>query len=173
MSEFNQCASLCNTKDLLQAETLYTRLLSEGKNPLGYMLELQNSLQETLAGSLGRLKAPRSLRTKGDLYDFVLNQKIAIDDEWREMVEAMAGMSMPEKDRSALWKKWKGKYDEVRGQNVLDMSREDRLELLFEFIDIQHFILNVQLALDISDKDVFIMYCLKQAENVARQERGY
>lgn len=173
MSEFNQCADLCNTHDLRVAEELYQKLLDEGKNPLGYMMNLQNDLQVRLENSLGRTKAPKNLKTKGDLYEFLLQQKVAIDDEWREMVEAVAGMSLPAKDRSAIWKKWKAKYDELRAQPIDGLSKEDRLELLFEGIDIVHFMLNVWIALGLSEKDIFVLYALKNAENIQRQENGY
>lgn len=173
MSEFNSCAHLVEADALAAANQKYEDLITSGVNPNQYLLDLQNSLQERLEGSLGRLKAPKNLVTKGEVYEFILQQKIAIDDEWREMVDAIAGMEKPEKDRSALWKKWKGKYDELRAERIDTLSQTDKLELMFEFIDIMHFINNVQLALGIDAKDMFVMYYLKNAENIARQERGY
>lgn len=173
MSEFNKCAALVNTKDLLAAETMYASLLNSNKDPMQALLDLQNSLQEDISEKHGRVPAPKKIKTKGELYQFVLDQKIAIDDEWREMVEAIAGMSLDPKDRSALWKKWKKQYGEVRAGLTEDLSPEDRLELMFEAIDICHFWNNVLLALDIDAKTMFVLYFLKNAENFSRQERGY
>jgi hypothetical protein len=82
-------------------------------------------------------------------------------------------MSLPEKDRSALWKKWKGKYEDLRAENVDTLSHEDRLELMFEVIDAAHFFNNVLLALGVDAETYFTLYYLKNAENIARQKRGY
>ena len=173
MSEFNSCAHLVKSEDLEAARQLYDELLLSNQDPYAYILNLQNSLQEKLSTSLGRLKAPKDLKTKGEVYDFVLQQKIALDDEWREMVEAMAGMSLPEKDRSALWKKWKGKYEDLRTENIDSLSHEDRLELMFEVIDAAHYFNNVLLALGVDAETYFTLYYIKNAENIARQKRGY
>ena len=173
MSEFNSCAHLVKSEDLEAARQLYDDLLLSNQDPYAYILNLQNGLQEKLSSSLGRLKAPKDLKTKGEVYDFVLQQKIALDDEWREMVEAMAGMSLPEKDRSALWKKWKGKYEDLRAENIDSLSHEDRLELMFEVIDAAHFFNNVLLALGVDAETYFTLYYIKNAENIARQKRGY
>ena len=173
MSEFNQCAHLVNAADLQMATDLYDKLLAAGNDPTQYLLNLQNTLQERVSSGLNRVKAPKELQTKGELYDFVHDQKVALDDEWREMVEAMAGMSKPEKERPALWKKWKSVYDTIRSEKISDLSHEDRLELMFEAIDAAHFFNNVLLALDIDARTLFTMYVLKNAHNIQRQENGY
>ena len=173
MSEFNSCAHLVKSEDLEAARQLYDELLLSNQDPYAYILNLQNSLQENITKGLGRVQAPKDLKTKGEVYEFVLQQKIAMDDEWREMVEAMAGMSLPEKDRSALWKKWKAKYDSLRSEEISSLSHEDRLELMFEVIDAAHFFNNVLLALGVDAETYFTLYYLKNAENIARQKRGY
>ena len=173
MSEFNQCANLVDSEALQKAQALYHNLLRAGKDPQQYLLDLQNSLQERVAKEHGRVQAPKEIKTKGELYDFVHDQKVAIDDEWREMVEAMAGMSLPEKDRSALWKKWKGKYTDLRSESIASLSDEDRLELLFEGIDICHFWNNVLLALGLDAETAFVLYAIKNAHNIERQDNGY
>lgn len=173
MSEFNSCAHLVKSEDLEAARQLYDELLLSNQDPYAYILNLQNSLQENIAKGLGRVQAPKDLKTKGEVYEFVLQQKIAMDDEWREMVEAMAGMSLPEKDRSALWKKWKAKYDSLRSEEISSLSHEDRLELMFEVIDAAHFFNNVLLALGVDAETYFTLYYIKNAENIARQKRGY
>lgn len=173
MSEFNSCAHLVKSEDLEAAHQLYDELLLSNQDPYAYILNLQNSLQENIAKGLGRVQAPKDLKTKGEVYEFVLQQKIAMDDEWREMVEAIAGMSLPEKDRSALWKKWKAKYDSLRSEEISSLSHEDRLELMFEVIDAAHFFNNVLLALGVDAETYFTLYYIKNAENIARQKRGY
>ena len=173
MSEFNQCANLVDSEALQKAQALYHNLLRAGKDPQQYLLNLQNSLQERVAKEHGRVQAPKEIKTKGELYDFVHDQKVAIDDEWREMVEAMAGMSLPEKDRSALWKKWKGKYTDIRSESIASLSDEDRIELEMEIIDISHFFNNVLLAMNIDAEKHFVYYALKNMENINRQNRGY
>ena len=170
---FNSCAALVNQDDLEAANELYATLLEDAADPTQFLLNLQNTLQVKVANQHGRVKAPKDIQTKGELYDFVHDQKVAIDDEWREMVEAMAGMTKPEKDRPALWKKWKSIYNDIRSEKVSDLSKEDRLELMFEAIDIAHFFNNVLLALDIDAKTLFVMYYIKNAENINRQKRGY
>lgn len=71
------------------------------------------------------------------------------------------------------WKSWKGIYDELRAEPIESLSEEDRLELMFEAIDFAHFWNNVLIALDIDAETMFTLYYLKNAENFARQERGY
>lgn len=173
MSEFNSCAHLHNEADLLAADAKYDEILSAGSNPLGYLLNIQNTLQEALAEKLGRLQPPKAIKTKGELYEFLLSQKIAMDDEWRELIEAVGGMSKPEKDRSAVWKKWKGAYEDIREEKIADMPDTDRLELMFELVDFAHFFFNCLLAVGIDERELFRLYYLKNAENFARQERGY
>ena len=173
-SEFNSCAHLVNQNDLNAAEELYYETLSAGGDPFQVLLEMQNSLQETLTEKFPhRVKAPRKIETKGELYQFILNQKIAIDDEWREMVDAIAGTEKPEKDRSAIWKRWKAIHDDISNESVQSLSQNEKLELMFEAIDICHFWNNVILALGLDAKAVFVMYFLKNAENFKRQERNY
>lgn len=174
MSEFNSCASLVDQEALKEASSLYERLLSEGLDPYQTLLEMQNNLQEKLVSTYpNRVKAPRKLETKGDLYEFLRNQKMAFDDEFREMVDAIPGMSRPAKDRSGIWKKWKANHESLCAEKINDLSEADRLELLFECIDAVHFFANMQLALGLDAKDIFVLYCIKNIENIRRANTGY
>lgn len=173
MSEFNTCAHLVNAEAVSVANAKYDEMLSKGLDPLGQLFHIQNTLQNALSDKLGRIPKPTELKTKGELYDFLLQQKIAMDDEFREMVEAVGGMSKPESDRSAIWKPWKGKYEELRAERLDEMPKEDRLELMFELVDFAHFFINCFLAMGVTERDLFVMYNIKNAENFARQDRGY
>lgn len=173
MAEFNSCAHLLNETDVKKAKELYHTLLSQGDNPMELVFSIQKKLQDKLADKLGRIPYIEDIKTKGQLYDWLIDQKTAIDDEFRELLDAVAGMEKSEKDRSAIWKKWKSNHDEIRAEKLDDMSDFEKKELLFEKIDILHFVVNCMLALGITPEDMFVMYYIKNAENFARQERGY
>ena len=49
----------------------------------------------------------------------------------------------------------------------------DMEEARKEFIDMFHFVLNIALALGMSDKDIYYMYMEKNEENHRRQDEGY
>ena len=118
MSEFNSCSSLLNKESVEKAKIAYERELVVGRDPLQMMLNMQKSLQDKLADSLGRIPRIENIKTKGQLLDWMEDQKRAFDDEFREMVEAIAGMEKPEKERSAIWKKWKSNYVQIRTETI-------------------------------------------------------
>lgn len=173
MAEFNSCASLINKEDYEKAKLEYERELIAGRDPLCVLFSMQKSLQDKLADSLGRIPRIEDIKTKGQLYDWIEDQELALRDEHRELVEAIAGMEKPEKDRSAIWKKWKAKYNELRNEPISSLSDFEQKELKFEIIDALHFYINKLLALGIDPKEMFILYYLKNKENFARQERNY
>lgn len=174
MAEFNSCASLVEDDKYQFAAEVYDNLLAEGKDPYQLMLDMQNSLQEQLSDKYPeRAKRPMELKNIGEIYDWIRDQKTAIDDEFAELISALPGMNMDEKDRSAIWKKWKKSNPEIRQKKVEDLTKEELLELLFEKIDIVHFDMNVELALRMNAKDRFVLYYLKNAENFRRYNSGY
>lgn len=173
MSEFNSCSSLLKNQSIEKAKLEYERDLVAGKNPMDSIFEMQKSLQDKLADSLGRIPRIEDIKTKGQLYDWMEDQKQAFDDEFKEMIDAIAGMEKPEKDRSAIWKKWKAKYNEIRNEPISSLSDFEQKELLFELADMQIFYMNMMLALNVSPKDMYILLYHKIAENFARQERNY
>lgn len=173
MAEFNSCASLLDAKSVEEAKLAYERELVVGRDPLQMMFNMQKKLQDKLADSLGRIPRIEDIKTKGQLYDWIEDQKKAIDDEHRELVEAIAGMEKSEKDRSAIWKKWKKNHDELRNEPLSTLSDFERKELMFEVVDAFHFMLNELLALGFTSQDLFVYYYIKNAENFRRQKDGY
>lgn len=173
MSEFNSCASLANNKDLEQATKAYDEAIKNGKDPLQIMLDMQTGLQIKLAEKFPEtVMNPTKLEKCGDILKWLRLQDDFIQDETRELYTALGGMSNG-KEASAVWKPWKSAHAEAIERNFSDLSDEDRLEVYFEMIDQIHFILAKLIGLGLSAEDVFKLYYLKNAENFARQERGY
>ena len=172
--EFNSCAHLKNTDAYKSAETVYNKILADGKDPFETVLNMQVLLQKKLAEKYPeRCMNPEELKTLGNKYDWVRDNKIAFDDEFSELVSALGGMSRSDKDRSAIWKKWKSNHADLRSELFANMSDEDKLELAFEFADALHFFVNIMMALEINAKDLFILYYAKNAENFRRYENNY
>ncbi|WWS25327.1 hypothetical protein vBKpnAMK6_00383 [Klebsiella phage vB_Kpn_AM_K6] len=101
------------------------------------------------------------------------NQKDYIDDEFRELLTSLGGMSNGEKAASAVWKPWKADHVKMQETYIKDLSDKDQLEIKFEMIDILHFVLNMFMALGLDSEEIFKLYYLKNAENFARQDSGY
>ena len=173
MAEFNSCASLINDEKIKECNKLYEDLLSEGKDPLEVMLDAQNSLQEHLSKTVEGNKKPADLKTIGEIYDWLRDNKIALDDEFREVVDALPGMNLPEKERSALWKKWKTNHLKLRQKEISELEPNELKELKFELIDMWHFFMNMMLGLRISSKELFIYYYYKNLENIRRYNSKY
>jgi sulfate adenylyltransferase subunit 1 (EFTu-like GTPase family) len=170
MAEFNSCASLI--KDKQAVEEIAAR--ATGKDLLQDMLDMQNKLQEVLAEKLPlRNIRPEDIRNKGQLIDWLDGNFDAIMDEFRELKTSIGGMSNGEKNASAVWKKWKGDNIQQRDMHIVDMTKEDHLEMIFEMIDIMHFVLNMLLAFRLSSKDIHMLYMLKNLENARRYNSGY
>ena len=157
MAYFNECSQLIEGADKAQNE--YWDILGDEKDPLQVMLDMQKSLQIRLAKD-----KPEYNRHPDDL---------AIDDEFRELLTSLGGMSNGEKDASAVWKPWKAQHGERRETLITDLSPQDQLEIKFEMIDILHFVLNMFQGLGLTAEEIFKLYYLKNAENFARQDRGY
>ena len=173
MSEFNSCADLTNTPEFKEAALKYDELLKTGTDPFEFMLQMQKDLQVALSTKGKHNPNPNELKTIGQKFDWLRENKQALDDEYREMIDALPGMNTPAKDRSAVWKRWKGKYDEIRSKTFDDLSQDELKELKYEAIDLLHFVYNFTFALDINARDIFIFYYSKNAENVRRSKNGY
>lgn len=172
--EFNSCANLIDTPEYNEAKQKYTELLNKGIDPLSVILSMQNTLQTKLADTYpGRCKSPSELKTLGDKYDWIRDNKIAFDDEYSELISALGGMNKSAKDRSSLWKKWKANHENIRNENFSDLAPNEKLELLFECVDQVHFFANQILALEMSAEDIFCLYFAKNAENFRRYNSGY
>jgi hypothetical protein len=94
-------------------------------------------------------------------------------DEFRELKTSVGGMSKGEKAASAVWKSWKSDNQKLRGNYLIDMSEEDRLEMKFEMVDIFHFIMNMATAVGLDYEELFVLYLLKNSENANRYKSGY
>lgn len=173
MAEFNSCANLINDEKIKECNKLYEDLLSKGKDPLEYMLNAQNSLQVHLSETVEGNKCPDDLSKIGEIYDWLRDNKIALDDEFREVVDALPGMNLPEKERSALWKKWKANHLKLREKDISELEPNELKELKFELIDMWHFFMNMMLGLRISSKELFTYYYYKNLENIRRYNSKY
>ena len=173
MAEFNSCANLINDEKIKECNKIYSDLLSEGKDPLEYMLNAQNSLQVHLSETVEGNKCPNDLSKIGEIYDWLRDNKIALDDEFREVVDALPGMNLPEKERSALWKKWKANHLKLREKDISELEPNELKELKFELIDMWHFFMNMMLGLRISSKELFTYYYYKNLENIRRYNSKY
>lgn len=174
MAEFNSCANLLNDESFKEARQVYQELLANGKDPFEHMLSMQFDLQVALAKKSPEFNAsPDSLSTIGQKFDWLRENKQAFDDEYREIVDALPGMNTPEKDRSAVWKRWKAKYGEIRSKTFADLSEDELKELKFELTDSFHFFMNMFFALDMDAEEMFVFYYHKNAENHNRAKNGY
>ena len=174
MAEFNSCAKLVNEESYKEAEELYNKIIETGNDPLQEMLRLQFALQKDLHSRFPKYNPdPENLETMGDILDWLRKNKDAIDDEFRELLTSLGGMSNGEKYASAAWKSWKANHEKIREMKFDDHKPEDKLEILFELCDIFHFVLNWILGLKMSSKDLFILYYLKNKENFNRYKNNY
>jgi hypothetical protein len=172
--EFNSCSNLVDKDSYYEISKLYDDLLKSGKDPFTEMLGLQTMLQKELNTKLPLHNPdPTKLETLGEKLYWLRRNKDSIDDEFRELVTSLGGMSKGEKDASAVWKPWKSKHDELQNMKFSDHIDSDKLEILFEMVDIWHFVLSMFIGLDMTAKDVFILYFLKNKENLNRYENNY
>ena len=172
MPHFNECSQLIEGADKAQNE--YWDILGDEKDPLQVMLDMQKSLQIRLAKDKPEYnRHPDDLATAGEVVDWLRNQKDYIDDEFRELLTSLGGMSNGEKDASAVWKPWKSQHGERRETLITDLSPQDQLEIKFEMIDILHFVLNMFQGLGLTAEEIFKLYYLKNKHNFERQNNGY
>lgn len=169
MAEYNSCASLMNDTKLIKKI-----MLEKSLNPLADMLGTQYFLQTKLVEKLPKYNIdPKMIVTKGQLIEWLDRQFDAMMDEFRELKTSVGGMSNGEKEASAVWKKWKSGYEKQSNSIVRDMSYDDQNEMCFEFIDMIHFILNMALGLGLTADDIYLMYMIKNHENLVRYKSGY
>lgn len=120
------------------------------------MFKMQKSLQDTLS------KTGRAL----DLDKACFKQKVDdISTQWRNM-----NLEMSELLERLPYKEWKSYSSE---QLAGFQSEEEKLETLYEVIDVFHFYLNICLALGIDGEMFKRLYATKNKENFDRQKRGY
>lgn len=130
------------------------------------MLDSQAKLQRELSTRVKGNVDPSTCDTLGSLYEYLRDNKIALDDEFREIVDALPSSSDP----SALWKKWKAKHIELGNVPVTPELLEPAQR---EFIDLWHLVLNMALALRLSSDDILRLYREKNQENMRRYSNYY
>jgi predicted house-cleaning noncanonical NTP pyrophosphatase (MazG superfamily) len=172
MAEFNSCAHLLDNID--EATKKYNEIKLAGGSPLNEMLKMQNQLQVNLKEKLGRTIPPDELKTKGELVDFLFDQKRASDDEFMELIHSCAGSNKSDKEQTSIWKKWKSDYTQLRSEDINEgLTEEEVHEKNFELCDLTHFFLNMILALGLTEKELFEYYYMKNKENFNRYQNGY
>ena len=173
--EWNSCSKLANDESFKEAQEKYNELLENNQDPLSYMLTMQYDLQKALYERLpSQVMDVDDLDTLGKKYEWLRDNKIAADDEYSELIDSLPGMSvMNAKDRTSLWKKWKGKYNDVRAMKFSELPYEDQNEAKYEAIDALHFWMNQLIAMDLNAEDIFKFYYTKNWENHRRAQNGY
>jgi hypothetical protein len=173
-AEFNQCSGLVDMDKVEYLQDEYDSIQFGGGDTFQHLLDMQEDLQKVYTDKHGRCPAPSEVKTKGELIDSLLDMKLAFDDEFRELIEAVHGMSRPASERSAGWKKWKGDYDKIRAEGIDEnLTADDIVERDMELIDMAHFFLNMMLLTKIDSEKLFVYYNLKNKENHDRQTKGY
>lgn len=173
--EWNKCSNLASDESFKEAIEKYNELLNDKEDPLSYMLKMQYDLQKALYKKLpGQVLDVDDLDELGKKYDWLRNNKIAADDEFSELVDALPGMSaMDAKNRTSLWKTWKSNHLEVRSMRFSDLSDDDKKEAKYEAIDAAHFWFNILIAMDLNAEEIFCYYVTKNQENHRRSQSGY
>lgn len=173
--EWNSCSALANDESFKKAEQKYNELLSSNTDPLGYMIQMQYDLQKALYKRLpNQVQNVSDLDELGKKYTWLRDNKIAADDEFSELIDALPGMSnMSAKERTSLWKNWKGDRDKVRAMKFSELSYEDKNEAKYEVIDAMHFWINMLIAMELTAEDIFKFYYTKNEENHRRSQTGY
>ena len=178
MSVFNQCSQLVNAEELATVQDTIANFTRNGRDSFQIVLDTQVKLQQALAQKLpdnGNVD-PTNMAEKatcGELVEYLRYQKDLIDDEFRELLTSLGGMSNGTAKASAVWKRWKAQHREVADTKFSNLSPEDKLEVQFEVIDIMHYIANMINAVGLDAKSMIELYLLKNAENINRYNSGY
>lgn len=174
MAEWNSCSSLLNDEKYKEGIEKYNELLKTGIDPFHHILCMQYDLQIALSKKTDNTVVnPSNIKTIGERFEWLRDSKQAFDDEYREIIDALPGMNTPEKDRSAVWKKWKSKHSEIRNKTFDDLTEDEIKEIKFELTDAFHFFMNMFFALDMTAEEMFVYYYFKNAENHNRAKNGY
>lgn len=157
-----------------EIEKIYANILSQGKDPFEIIHKMQKENQKKFyTCNKGFDKDPEKLETIGEKYDFIRDNKTALDDEFREVVDALPGMSGTYKERSALWKKWMLSHNSIRSKTFKDLTPDEILNIKQEYIDMMIFMINMSYALEVSSKELFILLYMKCQKNLQRLENKY
>ncbi len=152
-------------KDLNVIDFHSERTKETGVDTLSDILNAQKEMQETTYGY--DFKG----MTLADLREFFHMNNHAIVDEIHELMDACGGVH--DGIGSAFWKKWKKDYVKTNDMKFSDLSERDQKEAKMEIVDILHFFMNMAAAVGMDGKEMYNYYMAKNAENKARQARGY
>lgn len=137
---------------------------SSTEDALGLIFEKQKELQERLGFNFDDY-------TIKEIADFWMVNKHALSDEINEMFDALGGIN--DGIGNAGWKYWKKDNVKTAYMKVEDLSKEDQLELFYEWIDGLHFYINFAISMGMTSKDVVNLYMAKNAHNHERQDNNY
>lgn len=135
---------------------LYDRDVPKLNNPLVEIFNMQKSLQKRLS------EMNRALDYDNASFSLKVDD---ITTQWRNLTLEFAELleRLPYKE----WKTYTN--DQLAGK----MSKEQMLEIQYEYCDMFHFFINMGLALGIDGDRLEKLYVTKNAENFDRQKRGY
>lgn len=158
-----------------EAVAEYNSIVESGYDPFDEIMGMQHSLQVDLANRLPSFNVnPEEIQTKGDLIDWLNGNIDAIQDEFRELKTSVGGVDTHgEKGANAVWKRWKAKHGELQQEELDSMSPRDELEMKMEMLDIFFFTLNCFIGMGMSSREIFMLYYIKNRENLKRYESGY
>lgn len=136
---------------------LYDQVVSKLDNPLVDIFNMQLSLQKKLA-SMGKGIDYENAAPEECIKDLTVQFR-NLTLEFAELLERLP------------FKEWKTYTPEQLDVN--NYSKEDRLEIVYEYCDMFHFFINIGLALGLDGNDLEHLYVTKNKENFDRQKRGY
>jgi dimeric dUTPase (all-alpha-NTP-PPase superfamily) len=137
---------------------------SDVKDTFGMIYNKQKDLQKKLGLNYENL-------TLKEIAESWMINKHAMSDELNEMFDALGGIN--DGIGSAAWKYWKKEHSKASEMTIEDLSKDDKLELFYEWIDGLHFYMNFAIAIGMTSDDIVNLYMAKNAENHDRQDRGY
>jgi hypothetical protein len=157
-NNFQQCANL-------EVQDEYSILRESGEDSLAFLFNMQKGIQEEVYGhNFENIRS--SIR---NLKQFIDWNEEAIRDEDREFQAALTGIHT----YPGCWKPWKSKHNEAMSRALSDLTDDELKELQYEWIDKLHFMLNEAIAIGLTPETITNYYAAKNAENRARQKRGY
>jgi hypothetical protein len=177
MSVFNSCAHLATPEQLTKLREEIGDYTRNGRSTLQMVLDTQLQLQKELSVRLPDAnKDPTNMAqtaTCGELVEYLRYQKDLIDDEFRELLTSLGGMSNGVGPASSVWKRWKATHQEYASRPFTELSAEDLAEVQFEVVDILHYIANIINAVGLDADTAVELYMLKNAENINRYKNSY
>ena len=138
------------------------------------LLKLQSQVQQVLKQNGLAVTLPNELKNIGELSNFLFLNKQAYDAEFTEIIDALPGIEhYTTKERSALWKTWKASHKKMQSLSTKELTANELEHIKEEFADSFLFIINMMLALGITEDDL-IRHCANKIEiNMKRYQSAY